>query len=88
MSRGDGPRKKTEGYVCNNGKCNGFGTPYYLKYEGEDFSHDCKYCGERMTDLITTEKAKKEIGDVKAIDVMPSISTSGFTHKPRTRFGR
>jgi hypothetical protein len=66
-----------EGYVCNNQKCNAYGTPYYIKYEGE-MDAKCKYCKEERTALTKTEYKEPE---VDAKDVMPKISTKGFTHK-------
>jgi hypothetical protein len=68
---------KVEGYVCNNPKCNAWGTPKYFEYEG-DIDKECKYCKEELTELKVREHTTPE---VKAKDVMPNVITKGFTMK-------
>ena len=65
-----------EGYVCNNQKCRAYGTPFYL---GEvEQTRECPRCLQERTEL---KKSNYVEPTVNAKDIMPNISTQGFTHK-------
>lgn len=68
---------KVEGYVCNNPKCNAWGSARYIENEGE-MEITCKYCNQERTPLLNYEYKEPE---VSAKDVMPNVITKGFTHK-------
>lgn len=69
-----------EGYVCNNDKCRSFGTPYYI--EDEVLTPECPRCKQERTPLMVYNYI---VPEVQAKDVMPNISTKGFTHKMKGR---
>jgi len=65
-----------EGYVCNNQKCRAYGTPFYLGEEVVEVK--CPRCLQDRTELKSTEYVEPT---VHAKDIMPKVSTKGFTHK-------